>query len=278
MRGVNGCLAKGARGGEKQILSIFTSTSGHSPDEAASQAVARSRSQDEMTRLLTELHHELLSQIQIDVSEFQQVLEACTNACLSHHLASINNKLAPLLRSFEGAGEPSLEKAWNRAGVGRGYMGVDGAELQRAWVGESEEEYVGVPLVVDGKRVGGEAHLIPCKDVCMRLPEATDFSPDLQIRPKQTCKPDQTRPATPYPTQAHLIPCKDVCMRLPEANRSSPRRNQTKADLGKLTQTRPANPLSHTGPSDPLAKDGLHAKAQRQPTPAQTCNQTKSDL
>eukprot|EP00798_Chlamydomonas_sp_ICE-L_P011360 gene11360-17772_t len=37
---------------------------------------------------------------------------------------------------------------------------------------------------------------------CMRLPEATDPSPDLQPAPKQP---------------AHLIPCKDVSMRLPEA-------------------------------------------------------------
>eukprot|EP00798_Chlamydomonas_sp_ICE-L_P011362 gene11362-17774_t len=101
-----------------------------------------------------------------------------------------------------------------------------------------------------------QAHLILCKDVCMPLPEETDFSPDLQTRPvNQTCKPDQSRPenqtskpdqtrplsqtckpdlrnTTVQPDQAHSIPCKDVCMRMPEANRPPAQTcNQTKADL-----------------------------------------------
>eukprot|EP00798_Chlamydomonas_sp_ICE-L_P018264 gene18264-24718_t len=116
----------------EKVLSIFSSPQDNSFDGAGPsvQPVAQTRSKEEMSRLLKELHEDLMAQtwskeemsrlpkelhedlmaqVHSEATEFWHVLEACTNARHHELLSRINANLELLSRRIESTVESSLE-------------------------------------------------------------------------------------------------------------------------------------------------------------------------
>lgn len=81
-----------------KFLSLFTSG-----------GAAKSRSAEEMQKLLTDLHQDLMNQLQNEVGEFWRVLEECTRARHSEMLKQVNHHLGKLSREVENMVSSALD-------------------------------------------------------------------------------------------------------------------------------------------------------------------------